>query len=429
MRTRLIVVVGLALALLALGGVLISPHGPAAAPNQSTVDRPADAIAAAQARLARVPADWVGWAELGMAYVQRARVTADPTDYPRAEQALGRSMAVHPDSNAPALTGFGALAAARHDFTAALHYGQMATAANPYGAAGYGVLVDALVELGRYDEAEAAAQHMLDLRPDTGSYARASYLFELRGAVPAATEMMRLTLADAATPADAAFAHQHLAALAFDAGDLAGASAEVSQGLQALPGYPPLRAMRARVLAAQGDLAGAVQELQPVVDALPTVEYTAMLAELLDVLGDRSGAAEQRALLRLSADLLAANGVAVDLELSLVDADRALLDHTPPPSLTAARAGYAARPSVTSADALGWALYAAGRTTEALSYADRALRLGTRSAAMLYHRGMIRLALGDRTGARQDLAGALAINPFFSVRHAAIARRALGGLS
>jgi regulator of sirC expression with transglutaminase-like and TPR domain len=77
------------------------------------------------------------------------------------------------------------------------------------------------------------------------------------------------------------------------------------------------------------------------------------------------------------------------------------------------------------ADALAWALHVAGRDAEALPYADQALKLGTRNAGLLYHRGAIRAALGDKAGAAADLSAALAQNPHFSVLHAPRAQRLL----
>src|SRR5437870_8198189 len=45
----------------------------------------AQGIEALQGRLRAVPQDWRAWAALGSAYVQQARITGDPTWYPRAE--------------------------------------------------------------------------------------------------------------------------------------------------------------------------------------------------------------------------------------------------------------------------------------------------------------------------------------------------------
>jgi tetratricopeptide (TPR) repeat protein len=440
---RLLLVAALAVVLLGAGAILLRPAlapksgatpgaGPVVASTtigeSSTKDDVQRAIDAAVQRVARLPEDWVTWAGLGMAYVQQARITADPSYYPRAAEALSRSMAIRPEANAPALTGLGALAAARHDFARALRYGEEATKADPYRAAGYGVVFDALIELGRYDEAAVAGQRMVDLRPDAGSYARASYLFELRGRTGPAREAMELALRVAPGPADAAFANQHLGQLAFDAGDLATAQSHVDEGLRMVPDAPGLRVLRARITAARGGLAEAEAELRAVVDRLPLPEYAAALGELCSARGDAAGAAAAYDLVDAQADLLAAAGVAVDLELIAYAADRAVLDGTrlPDSSVAAARAAYQGRPSVLGADALAWAMHAAGRDREALPYADAALRLGTRGAALHYHRGLIRLALGDKAGARVDLDEALRINPYFSVRHAAAARAALG---
>ena len=439
---RLLVVAALVVGVFGIGAIAIAPRlGPAPPPaapvllapagEASTVEDLSKAISAARDRLNRLPADWLTWARLGQAYVQQARITADPRPYAQAETALNRSLELRPKDNAAALTGLGALAAARHDFAGALHYGQQAVATDAYSAAAHGVVADALVELGRYDEATNAVQQMVDLRPDTGSYARASYINELHGRLPAARELMELALQVAPTPADAAFAHQHLALLAFAAGDRATASSHVEQGLAVAPGYPPLRALRARLIAARGDTTAAIEELRAVVARLPIPEYATALGDLLSVTGDRAGAQAQYDLVRASAALFKANGVRVDLDLVVFDADRTVLDRAALALSTvdSAVAGYKERPSITAADALGWALYAAGRSSEALKYANEALRLGTRSADFHYHRGMIRAALGDKAGAKADLTEALRLNPHFSPRHATLAMDTLGALS
>jgi tetratricopeptide (TPR) repeat protein len=80
-------------------------------------------------------------------------------------------------------------------------------------------------------------------------------------------------------------------------------------------------------------------------------------------------------------------------------------------------------------DAYGWTLYRLGRYEDARDAADEALRLGTRDARLLYHAGMISLALGDEDRARDELERALAISPWFDPLQAPVARRALRGLS
>ena len=129
-------------------------------------------------------------------------------------------------------------------------------------------------------------------------------------------------------------------------------------------------------------------------------------------------------LVRAQQRLLGASGVNTDAEIAIFEADHGHADR----AVRLARRGYAAAPSVRSADALGWALTRAGRPVEGLAYARRALRLGSRDALFLYHAGTAARAAGRRGLARGLLSSALAANPSFSPLHAPAARRALRGL-
>ena len=89
------------------------------------------------------------------AELARAKDTADPAWYGKAAQALRRSQARNP-TDPTTMVALGLLELARHDFRAALALGERAHAAAPDSADPLGVLVDADVELGRYDAAAAA---------------------------------------------------------------------------------------------------------------------------------------------------------------------------------------------------------------------------------------------------------------------------------
>ena len=72
---------------------------------------------------------------------------------------------------------------------------------------------------------------------------------------------------------------------------------------------------------------------------------------------------------------------------------------------------------------LAWALARTGRCERARGYSERSLRLGTRDALKLFHRGMIERCLGHRDAAGRFFARALDANPHFSLRWAPVARR------
>ena len=381
-------------------------------------------IASLQQRLREIPDDWRGFAQLGLAYVAQARVTADPSWYPKAEGVLRRSLRLQPDENVDGALGIGALDLARHDFAAALREGRRASDLNPYSADAYGVIGDALLELGRYDRAFEAFQTMVDTRPDLASYARVAYARELVGDVPGAERAMRMAFDAAGTPSDSAWTAYQLGELAFGSRDVGSARAWYARGLDLDPAYVPNLAGLAKVAWARGDDELAIARFTEVVARYPSAEFVGALADLYRATGKPALADRQEAVVAAMHDLATANGVNVDLELALFDADHG----DPEGALAAARAEWARRQSVHVADAYAWALYANGRYQRASTFAERALALGTRSALFLFHAGMIRLELGDEVGARRYLSDAVATNPNFSILHAADAARVLARL-
>ena len=106
-------------------------------------------------------------------------------------------------------------------------------------------------------------------------------------------------------------------------------------------------------------------------------------------------AARQYALVRVEEQLFAANGVNIDLELALFDADAR-------GSCGRARRGcateWAKRQSIHVADALAWALHADGRDARPPLRPQARWRSATATRCSLFHAGMIELALGEPGG-------------------------------
>jgi tetratricopeptide (TPR) repeat protein len=429
MVRRRIVIVGLgALLLTGAGSVVGLRHGSdhvAAAPAAATpVDRAADSIARAQQRLRDVPGDYDSWAALGGAYLERARVTADPTYYPKAEGALRRSLIIHRDGNATALIGLGALANARHDFATARNLARSALRIDSYSADAYGVLADAQTQLGNAAAATPAVQHMLDLRPGLAAYARASYDLELHGRLTDAESLMRRALDAAVDPADIAFCRYQLGELDWQTGRLEAASAEYAAGRAADPSYLPLLEGQAKVAAALGRTGEALAGYADLTARYPAPMYLLEYADLLRAAGQPARADDQLALADAALRLFAANGGTDDLGT----AQLALAQNRPADAVRAARHEWSRRHFVDVADVLGWALHEAGSDAQALPDARRASALGARNAGYLFHLGMIELSLGKKADARRDLSAALALNPHFSPRYAPVAQAALDRL-
>ncbi|MER6684987.1 tetratricopeptide repeat protein [Streptomyces olivaceoviridis] len=382
-------------------------------------------VAALQTHLRSQPKDAGAWATLALAYVEQARTKGDPSRYPRAEQALRRSLSLAPDGD-QALAGRAALAAARHDFEDALAFADTALRRNPYSERALSSRIDALVELGRYADAAEAAKTADARRPGVPVFTRYAYVRELRGDVTTARRVLEQALSAAGSPGDTAYVATQLGQLAWNQGDHKTALGCYARALAADDGYLPALEGRARARAASGDRAGAITDMETVVARSPLPGPLVELGELYEArgaAGDRARARRQYALVGAWTALARANGVDADLDTALAAADHG----DKRAALRAARAEWARRHTVHTADALAWALHVNGRDAEALPYARRATATGYRNAVFRYHRGVIELATGHRAAGRASLASALALNPGFSPLGAARAREALEG--
>lgn len=421
-----------------------------------------DTISSTQTHLHAQRKDFNAWATLGLAYVEQARTTGDPSRYPQAQRALQRSLRLRPGNDA-ALAGRAALAAARHDFDGALRDADQALAVNPYSERALCSRIDALVELGRYNEAARAADQADSRRPGIPVFTRYAYVHELRGDVGTANRVLEQALATATGPGDQAYVATALGQLAWNQGDYPAALRHYAQALRADPNYLPALDGRARTLDASGDHTQAIRIMERVVARYPLPGPLVELGEMYQARGgpaDQARARRQYALVDAWTALARAGGVNADLDTALAAADHG--DRRA--ALNAARAEWARRHTVHTADALAWALHVDGRDREAVGYARQATELATpeqtsgrrtaktptarpapaphtqaanghdgapaassgyRNAMFRYHRGMIEYALGDTEAGRRWLSAALDLNPGFSPLGAKQARAVL----
>jgi len=311
----------------------------------------------------------------------------------------------------------GLLDLGRHDFRAALAWGTRALKANPDAPDAYGVVFDALVELGRYRAAVTTAQAMVDRKPALGSLARVSYARELLGDQPGAVAAMIQAAAGSGSATDRAYVQTLIGNLHLGAGRRAPAEAAYRRALDGLPGYGLAEVGLARVAAARGDLAAAARLLEPAAARLPMPATVALLGDVLAASGDDAAAGRQYQLVRVIEQLNQANGVAVDLELARFEADHARDPGADPDRAVAmARRALTERPNIYGEDTFGWALRQAGRARQALPHARAAVRLGTRDALLWYHLAAVEADLGMTAPARRHLAEAFEINPDLTVR-------------
>lgn len=404
---------------------------PSVAPTEPPASAPKGG-SATEARIARArqaltadPTNGEAYLELGVALLQRVRETADPSLYPLADQAFAKARQLVPDDPL-VLVGIGTLQLARHEFAKALTSGRAALKEAPDSATALGVILDAEVELGRYDDAAKTAQQMINLRPGLASFARVSYLRELYGDLPGALEAMEQAAAEAGpTPENYAYVTVLVGNLRSLNGDRAGAKQAYESALSAFPNYAPALASQGRLAVGDKDLPTAIARFRAAADIVPLPEYVIALGEAEQASGDETAAKQAFDLAGAETRLFEANGVVVDLELALFEADHG----SKATALTLAKAAYAERKTVRTADALAWASYKQGAIARALKLVREATRLGSRDPLILYHAGMIEAAAGQRSAAIRDLKLALRLEPGFSATAVVLLRAELAKLA
>jgi tetratricopeptide (TPR) repeat protein len=422
------------------GGILsespAAPSEPAAAtaaplsgavPSLPAARNTAATIRKLQGELRAQPDDAAALTLLGLEYEQRARETGDPSYYSKADGVLNDALGLAPRSPLTE-SGLGSLALSRHLFRDGLQWGRRAIAdgeaahvPNAIQSRSYGVVGDALVELGRYDEAFAAFDRMTQLEPGLAAYTRVSYARELLGHPGAAIAPMAAAVNAAGTePEPEAWARVQLGKLYWGMGRIDQAERQYRLALDAFPQYVYALDALAQVRAARGRLPAAIRLERRAVARIPLPQFVSTLGDLYRTAGNRTAAAREYALMDAIRRLLAANGVSTDLEMALFRVDHGIQLQ---PSLALARSAQRERPSIDGDDVLSWALERNGRCAEALPYSKHALRLGTQDALKFFHRGMIERCLDHATEARDWFHRAVALNPHFSLLWAPLARR------
>ena len=394
----------LALPLAVFGAVLaamaVLNGGTAAPPALSAggdLGRPSgDPLRDARAAVRAAPDSVDARALLGEAYVTKARATGDPSIYARADRVLSTALRRDP-RNLAALVGAGSLAGLRHDFREQLRLGLEARQVAPRLARPYAVIADAQIELGRYQGAARSIQRLVDLKPGLPAYARVSYYRELTGDPSGALRAMRFA-------ASAGGAPESLAYVQALAGNL-----ELSLG-PALPGMPtstrfePCPTTRTRWRDSRVWTRRAATCIWPprACAAWPATGHPLGRWRSWQSSSSRLAVGWLRAHLRAARAQFArdrAGGGLPDAEAVLFEANHGSAKR----AVRLGRRVWAAKPSIRSADALGWALTRAGRPRDGLVWARRALRTHSREPMLRARAGLTALRTGRAQEALRNL--------------------------
>jgi tetratricopeptide (TPR) repeat protein len=360
-------------------------------------------------RVEATPNEFLSLVQLALVNAESARLTADLDGYQRALADIDRSLAIVP-AYPPTIRARASIRYAVHDFRGALADAQAVLAAAPADTTALAVSGDALLELGRPDEAAMAFDRLAEIAPGPWLDVRLARLASSTGDAVRALSLARkaFAIAPSTDPGEVAFYAYALGEYARLAGDADAARAGFETALAERPSDVAALLGLARIDAFEGRTAEAIDGLRAASDIVPQPEALAILGDLLEATGEATAAEAAFETVRFIGELGSIQGAVYDRQLIRFELDHGSASTE---TLVAARASLAARPDAVGHDLVAWALYRLGRFDEAAAEIAAARADGADDARLRFHDGAIALARGDRAGGIALLQGALAAGP------------------
>ncbi len=383
----------------------------AGSPGGSSTSRAAlDAtVTTMRARVAKVPGDAKSAVLLADALLRQTRVVSNAGLAIEAEQALQGAISAHPDDY-DAHRMLAAVYASQHRFRDALSEANRCLLSRTDDAWVYGVIGDAHIELGEYREAFDALDRMAAHRPNAASYSRASYARELQGDLEGALRFMRMATeaTSAQDPESLAWHYAQIGHLLMEIGQTDAAERMYAHADYAFPGHPFAAEGLARVAAAKGQYAAALEIVNRSLAQAPTAATLGLAGDLLITLGRPDDAERQYRL--AEAAWQSDTPDPPRLARFLAERGRRLDD-----AVRIAESAVADRHDIFTEDALAWAYFKTGRFDQASEAIKHALSTNSRDRVMRYHAAAIARATGHVDEARRLLAEALDGSPRFDL--------------
>lgn len=371
-----------------------------------------------RSRFERDPRDYISLTYLARGYINKARERGDVSAYSRAEVALQKALQLNPNYEL-ALVYMSTVRFAQHDFQAALEIANRVYMADPGALQALATVGDAHLELGNYAEAETAYQTLAEQLPSPPVYSRLARLTWLQGRPEQAIPLMQQAVDEAAelglSGESLAWYYFQLGELYFNTGQLKAAEEQYRAALAQFDRYYLPLAGLGKVHAAQGQYDQAVAYYEQAAAIVPQPDIVAALGDVYTLAGQPEKAQLQYDTVEYIGKLAEINEQVYNRQLANFYADH---DVNVDEALVLALAELEIRQDIYAFDTAAWAYYKNGLLNEAGQMIEQAMRLGTRDARLYYHAGMIAKDLGQTAKAKDLLAQALSINPYFDPVHA-----------
>jgi tetratricopeptide (TPR) repeat protein len=235
--------------------------------------------------------DFESLLKLAEIYIYEARVSGEHPYYYAAalatlDEVLKHEKVITKDQKFNALFYKATVELSQHHFEEALVTANKALAINKLNSGIYGVLVDANVEIGNYDEAVKMCDRMLEIRPDLRSYSRSSYLREIHGDITGSkVAMVNAINAGAPYSEYKCWSLVTLGGVYESVGQLDSAQICYEFATQERENYPFGVAGIARIMYKNGDVEKAEALYKKAIGMLPEIEFNIQLARMYKAQG------------------------------------------------------------------------------------------------------------------------------------------------
>ncbi len=369
------------------------------------------------AKLKAKPGDTKAALALANAYIIESRISGNIAYYDKAALKTVNNIIEKEPKNYEALMLKSLLQLSQHHFAEGLETAKLAVSIDSNSAFIYGLLVDAHVEMGNYNEALEAADKMVSIRPDLRSYSRIAYLREIYGDYPGAISAMKLAVA-AGIPAEEAteWCRVQLGRLYENMGEINSAAFQYNVSLAARPGYAYAIAGLGRIASFEKKYDSAIYYYQQAASLMPAdLGIKENLANAFNNAGQKDKATSlNNALIdemNKNAKALIADpdmGHYSDKEQAYVYLQNNNLDK----ALEHAMAEYKRRPkNIDVNETLAWVYYKRNEIDKALPYINAALVTNSKNPVLLCTAGLIFLKMGEKEKGKKMLSFGLKNNP------------------
>ncbi len=348
--------------------------------------------------------------QLVQIYMQEARVTGEhPYYYPAILKILDFELSFN-DKSFEALTYKASVLMSQHRFQEAYETGKKAQKLGRGNAYIYGVLTDANVELGKYEEAVQVCDSMQALKPSLESYARASYLREIYGDYKGSIEVMKLAV-EAGLPASEPYCwcRKTLGVLFENVGKYEDAENEYLNILAARPDYAFAMEGLARVEKHRKNYDKAIEHLNKAIAIMPEFSFHEELAEIMLLQGKKDEAMKKYKETTVMLEEDKASGHIVNLDIANVYIALGEYDK----ALEYAQLELGVRPQNIDVNAVtAWIYYKQGNKEKALEHIRIAKRTGSQQPMLNARAGIIETNCGgDAKKGKEYWNAANKVNP------------------